>query len=96
LHWTSDIPDAIRADYDVSKIDSRMQALANDALSPRGVIEGKHGGNSQLFFCKSCFTPLDNTQLNTPPKFSTANSFGIGDVPACFKDASWAEIRMVT
>ena len=65
-------------------------------LAPRGVIEGKRGGNFQLCFCKSCFTSLNNTQLNTPPKFSIANSFGIGDVPACFKDASWAEIRMVT
>jgi len=96
LHWTSDIPDAIRADYNVSKFDSRLQALANVALSPRGVIEGKHGGNFQLCFCKSCFTSLNNNQLNTPPKFSIANSFAVGDVPACFKDASWAEIRMVT
>jgi hypothetical protein len=40
LHWTSDIPDAIRADYDVSKVDSRSQALGNVALSPRGVLEG--------------------------------------------------------
>jgi hypothetical protein len=39
---------------------------------------------------------LKNTQLNAPPKFSIANALGIGDVPACFKDASSAEIRMVT
>jgi len=96
LHWTSDVPDAIRADYDVSKVDSRLQTLRNVALSPRGVLEGKRGGNSQLCFCKSCFTSLNNTQLNTPPKFSIANAFGIGDVPDCFKSASWAEIRMVT
>jgi len=96
LHWTSDVPDAIRADYDVSKVDSRLQTLRNVALSPRGVLEGKHGGNSQLCFCKSCITSLNNTQLNTPPKFSIANAFGIGDIPDCFKDASWAEIRMVT
>ena len=39
---------------------------------------------------------LENTQLNTPPKFSIVNTFGIGDVSACFKDASRAENRMVT
>jgi len=66
LHWTSNIPDAIRADNDVSKVDSRLQALRNVALFPRGILEGKHGGNSQLRFCKSCFTSLNNTQLNTP------------------------------
>jgi len=38
LHWTIDIPDAIRADYNVSKVDSRLQALANVALSPRGEL----------------------------------------------------------
>jgi len=38
LHWTNDIPDAVRADYDVSKVDSRLQALGNVALSPRGVV----------------------------------------------------------
>ena len=45
LRWTSDIPDAIRADYDVAKVDSCLQALGNIALSPRGVLKGKHGGN---------------------------------------------------
>ena len=94
LHWTSDIPNAIRAaDCDVSKVDTRLQALGNVALlSPRGVLKG----NSQSCFSKPCFTSLNNTQLNTPPKFSIANTYGIGDSPAYFKDASWAEISMVT
>ena len=96
LGWEGYEPNEVREYYDVSKVDSRLHEVRDVALSPRGIIEAKDGGCSMLRFCKPCYTSLNKSQLRSPPKFSIANGWGIGDIPTCFVDASWAEKQMVT
>jgi len=92
----AEVPASVRDQHNLAKVDSRLSDLASVPPSPRGVIPGDVHHRSQLSFCASCFRSLCRTSLRKPPKFAIANGSEIGDTPAFFMEATWAEVKMVS
>ena len=96
LPWMTEVPASLRDQYNVAKVDARLSSLASVPLSPRGVICGDARRQSRLSFCDSCYRSIRRSSQRTPPKFSIANGWEIGDPPPCFTEATWAEVKMIS
>jgi hypothetical protein len=82
LEAPSDVPNKLRALYDVTSSFPGTEMLQNKLLSPRGVQTLNN--ESHLRMCKSCHENLKKSRRHqslNPPKLAIANGFYIGWMP---------------
>ncbi len=86
-----DTPQALQSFYDVS---SMLPQLHGMMLSRKGVqLNSTAMPTGCIYVCFSCEKSLSRPSLN-PPKFSIANGFAIGELPARFHEATIVEKRL--
>ena len=92
------LPLMLRAEYDITHLfleDVQVQRMFDNLLlSPRGVL-GKDN-DVVLQVCETCHGSLANSTILGPPKFSIANGFAIGRLPAILRDATLTELALVS
>lgn len=91
LRASENVPDALKVHYGLSHVNPELYGAL---LSPSGAE--KRGGmqTGYIYVCPRCHVAMKNGQK--PPKFSIANGFDIGSLPAELQEANSIEHRLTS